>query len=495
MRKLLFYILTFIFIYALALLNNTIDMDFWARIIQGNAFWSLGHILKQDPFSYTQTHLWLDHEWGSSVVFSFIQNHFGYLGITLFRTLLVSSIFFFIFETIKLREEKHNTLLDLAYLFAGAFAIQTITMSCLRCHFFTFFFFTLFIYILEYVRKHKKYKILFVLPFFMIIWSNMHGGCVSGLGLLFIYAVGEYINKKEFKPYLKALLACVGALFINPYGFDYVKFIFMATTMERPFVTEWISPFMHPYWKFFIEFKIFYIINLIITIMCLKKFKTDAVKYILLLVCAYLSARYIKNTPFFIITSIIFLYGEVYNFFSKFKVDTNALYYIAYFFMLIYTLNIVANTKLEPNLSQQPYKMVEFMKINNMKGNILSPFDMGSYIAYKLFPNNLIYMDGRYEEVYYKETKDLLDNFFNVTKDWDKILKINVKHDYIIVPANATVNDYLLKIEDYKYIYNDGKNCLYVAKDKIKDRYMLPTEDEEYYIKNAFSSSVLFVVK
>ena len=88
MRKFLFYILSFIFIYALALVHNTIDMDFWARIIQGNAFWSLGHILKQDPFSYTQTHIWLDHEWGASVIFSFIQNHFGYLGITLFRSLL-----------------------------------------------------------------------------------------------------------------------------------------------------------------------------------------------------------------------------------------------------------------------------------------------------------------------------------------------------------------------------------------------------------------------
>ena len=329
----------------------------------------------------------------------------------------------------------------------------------------------------------------------MIFWGNIHGGCVSGLGLLIIYSIGEYLNKNEFKPYLKVLLACLGALFINPYGFDYVKFIFMATTMERPFVTEWTSAFMHPYWKFFIEFKIFYIVALIITLINIKKFKTDAVKYILLLVCAYLSARYIKNTPFFIIVSIIFLYGEIYNFFSKFKIDTKAIYYVAFFFMLMYTLNIIANVKLQPNLSQQPYKMVEFIKINNMKGNILAPFDMGSYITYKLFPTNLIYMDGRYEEVYFKETKDLLDNFYNVTKDWDNILKTDLKHDYIIVPRNATLNDYLSKIEDYKYIYNDGKNCLYIAKDKLKNKYMLPIDNEKYYIENAFSTSILFVVK
>ena len=495
MRKFLFYILSFIFIYALALVHNTIDMDFWARIIQGNAFWSLGHILKQDPFSYTQTHLWLDHEWGSSVIFSFIHNHFGYIGITLFRTLLVFSIYTLIFETIKLREERENTLLDLSFLFTSALAIPTITMSCLRCHFFTFFFFTLFLYILEYVRKHKKFKLLFALPFIMIIWVNVHGGCVSGLGLLFIYTIGEFINKNEYKAYLRTLLTCLGAMFINPYGFEYVKFIFMATTMDRPFVTEWISPFMHSSWKFFIEFKIFYIIALIITLISIKKFKQDAVKYILLIICAYLSARYIKNTPFFIITSMIFLYDEIYSFFSKFKVDTKALYYIAYFFMIMYSLNIIPSFKPIPNLSQQPYKIVEFIKINNMKGNILAPFDMGSYITYKLFPNNYIYMDGRYEEVYFKETKDLLDNFYNVTKDWNKILKNGLKHDYIIVPIDARINDYLLKEENYKKIYNDGKNFLYSSKEKLKKQYLLPQENEEYYINNAFSTSILFVVK
>ena len=37
----------------------------------------------------------------------------------------------------------------------------------------------------------------------------------------------------------------------------------------------------------------------------------------------------------------------------------------------------------------------------NIKGNIITPFALGSYTSYKLYPNNLIYIDGRYEEVYY----------------------------------------------------------------------------------------------
>ena len=59
-----------------------------------------------------------------------------------------------------------------------------------------------------------------------------------------------------------------------------------------------------------------------------------------------------------------------------------------------------------------PLKEVEFLKINNIKGNILVPFEMGSYVSYKLYPNNLIYMDGRYEEVYYPDTlEDLMEEY------------------------------------------------------------------------------------
>lgn len=488
MRKFLFFITCFLFIFALAVIHNTIDMDFWARIVQGNAFWQLGSILKFDPFSYTKTHLWLDHEWGSSVIFSFILKYFGYKGIILFRSFLVFGIFFFIFKTIEIRYEKTNELLNIIYFITAALAMPTLTTSCLRCHFFTFFLFTLSLFLLEYVRKKERYKLLIFFPFIMMFWVNVHGGCVSLLGLLFMYALGEYINKKAYKYYIYTLIACIAFMFINPYGIEYVKFIFMATTMKRPFVTEWISPFAHPVWTFFIEFKILYIIYLLILIFTVKKFKEDAVKYIVLIVCAYLSFKYVKNTPFFIITATIFLYPNI-------KFNSKILYYIFAAVILSYSLFIISTKKIVPNLSMQPYKVVEFIKVNNMKGNILAPFDMGSYITYKLFPNNLIYMDGRYEEVYFNETKQLLDNFFNVTQNWDEILNIGLNHDYIITPRNAVVNDYLAKKEDYKYIYADEYNCLFVKKDKLKRRYILPDRTSEYYINNAFSTDILFVVK
>lgn len=492
----LFSILFFVFLFALICIQtytfNTIDMDYWARLLQGNAFWQLGHILKTDPFSYTQTHLWLDHEWGSSVIFSFVHNTFGFNGILLFRSFIIFLIFLFIYKSIKLNTEKINKpLLFLLFVFAMQ-AMPTLLHSGLRCHFFTFLFFTTYIYILEKVRKTLNYKLLVILPLIMLLWANIHGGCVSGLGLIGIYLFGEFLNKKEFKPYLYCLIVSSLMLFINPYGFEYVKFIFMASTMSRPFVTEWISPFQHPVWTFLLEFKVFSIVSLLFILFSIKKIKEDYTKYILLLVCTVVSFKYVKNTPFFIIVSLIYLYSDIC--FDK----LNKLKYLI-LLLIVFSYGLSIKTFVTDRyfyLSQQPVKVVEFIDINDLNGNILCPFDMGSYIAYKLYPDNLIYMDGRYEEVYFDKEKKLIDKFYNAEKDYDLILNQKIKPDYIVVPADATVNDLMLQNKNYILIYKDANEVLYSSIDKLKKMYILPTNsyypfDEVFKTKFKFTDEII----
>jgi hypothetical protein len=350
---------------------------------------------------------------------------------------------------------------------------------------------------LEKVRKDEQNKLLFLLPLIMLFWCNIHGGCVSGLGLIGMYAVGEFLNKKSVKKYFITLIACVLMLFINPYGIDYVKFIFMATTMARPFVTEWISPFAHSSWDFLLVFKVFYIINILVLLSTFKDIKKDFTKYIVLLACAYLSFKFVKNTPFFIIVSTVFLYENVQEFLQKFiheklKSDKVRALFIATSIILFSIIFCFANIKefSRNYLSQQPYKVVEFLKINDLKGKVLAPFDMGSYIAYKRYPDNLIYMDGRYEEVYFKETKDLSDDFYNVQNEGYKILDTNP--DYIITPADALVNDFMDKLNSYKLIYKDEDNWLYAKEDNVKPEYIIPPDDYKYYSEHAFAVNYSF---
>lgn len=491
----LFYCFMFVFLCLQTLSSNTIDPDYWARLLQGNAFLETGHILKQDIFSFTQTHLWLDHEWGASVVFALFQKYLGFKGILCLRTLIAFLIFVFIFKTIKIRTEQRSPVTDVLLFTASALAIPTITQSGLRCHFFTFLFFAIFLYILELVRNKGKDKLLFLLPMIMLFWSNSHGGCVSGLGLIGMYAVGEFLNKKPFKKYLFTLLASVGVMFINPYGIDFVKFIFMASTMARPNITEWLSPFVHPVWSFMLAFKILFVLNALILIINLKNFKTDFTKYIILIVCLIISVRNVKSTPFFIIISMIFLYdyycSVINKAFSKFpKLNERISASILMIVLLLAQIPIISAETQKSYLREQPLQIVEFLKVNSLKGKVLAPFDFGSYIAYKLYPDITIYMDGRYEEVYFPETAAIVNNFYLVKNNWAEIL--DYEPDYIIIPADGLVNDFLAKREDYKLIYANPKEWLYTKTDLLKENYIRPSGSYKYYEDSAFETNVKF---
>ena len=91
-RQFIIYLLIFIFVTFLAVFQYDYDYDLFARLEVGEIFFKLKTVLLQDPFSYTPTHTWYDHEWGSGVVFYFILKYFKPIGIILFQALMSRSI-------------------------------------------------------------------------------------------------------------------------------------------------------------------------------------------------------------------------------------------------------------------------------------------------------------------------------------------------------------------------------------------------------------------
>ena len=83
----IFYTLLFLCSAAVALKSKNYDFDMWARLIAGMAIVQTGHVAKFDFYSYTPTHAWYDHEWGSSVVFYLVNSTFGHLGLLFLQVL------------------------------------------------------------------------------------------------------------------------------------------------------------------------------------------------------------------------------------------------------------------------------------------------------------------------------------------------------------------------------------------------------------------------
>ena len=496
-EKKLFYPTIFLFILALSFVFNVVDPDFFARVMQGDAFWQTGHILFQDPFSYTETHKWIDHEWGSGVIFSLVQNIFGYGGQILLKAVIIYLIILFSVKIIRLNENMKDKPINLIFVIFVLYAFQILIAEGIRCHFFTFLMFSVFVYFLELVRNQETNKLLYVLPLMMIFWCNVHGGCVSGIGLLLMYAAGEALNKKPFTKYLIAALLCSLAIFINPYGIEYIKFLLMATTMNRAEVNEW-HPLFSTAFSDFLPVKIFIIGTIFTFINRLKNdFKSsyDYTEYIILTVVIFLGLAHIKQTPFVVIAAMSYLYKDLYKLYDAIKnkiysCDTNGVVRdisknLLYSFIIIISLILILTGSYIPkNISYYPYKVVEFIKDNNLSGKILNEFGTGSYLAYKLYPQMQIFIDGRYEEVYYDTTVRQNDDFYIPNDNWAETLKVSGGADYVIVRQEFMVYENMLREAEkgnYKEIFSDGIFALFCKSEIAKSNYILRKHTQSEY--------------
>ena len=87
-KPIIFYIILFLFFLAFSTTVTNYDYDLWARLIAGMGFVQTGHVLKQDFLSYTPTHTWFDHEWGSGVIFYLTQHFFASAGLLILQAIL-----------------------------------------------------------------------------------------------------------------------------------------------------------------------------------------------------------------------------------------------------------------------------------------------------------------------------------------------------------------------------------------------------------------------
>ncbi|MCR5260892.1 MAG: hypothetical protein K6C94_03550 [Candidatus Gastranaerophilales bacterium] len=519
--KIFFYIILFLFILAVSFAYPAVDTDFWARLLQGYSVLETGSVMYLDPFSYIPTHAWIDHEWGSGVIFALVQNCFGYTGQIVLKALLMFFTMFFVLQTIKLRGIKNTKLHNFLFFLFVIYSLENSIFSGIRCQNFTFLFFAVFLYLLELVRIKQNYKILIAFPFMMLFWGNVHGGCVSGLGLILLYAIGEFLNKKPFKYYLYTFAASTAVLVVNPYGLDYLNFLLSATTMSRTYIVEWRSIFDNDF-LILLKSKIFAAVFLAVAAGSLvgtvrRKEKIDYTKYIVLFMMFSLAFAHIKHFPLLIFASTALLYDDFFFFFNgmmkkirsllkitsetfirNFVTVKECIVYVLVILEIIFLFNVYKKTADIHLFRKYPVKMVEFIKENDLKGNLLNHFDIGSFLSYKLFPVDRIYMDGRYEEVYYDKAVIYNWSFYNDSdsldgkEKWNTLFEVYGLPDYIIVGEDSLVYAKMKSILNYQEIFKDNKYHLYVRKDLQKLQYVTPEKDDKYYKETYFDRSFKF---
>lgn len=499
-KTIFFYLLLFLLSIVFTVSANNYDNDIWSRLISGMAIVQTGHILKYDFLSFTPTHEWFDHEWLSGVLFYITQSKLGHIGILFLQIIIIFVTMVFFVQAVKIKYADKIDYKNILISFVVLKSFLSTYASPIRCQSFTILFFMIELYILEKIRKTGDNKLFYILPLLFLFWANMHGGVFAGLGILILYTIGEYLNKKSFKYYIIFAFICFLTLFINPYGIDYVKFLLYAVNFNHSNILEWSNLFSLGY-KIYMPFALLMLSYIMIEfIKCFKNgfsyVKLDKTKFLVIAVTLYLAVSHIKMISFFALAVPMFCYSDIYLLFKNIKFPKYTMQFVNVGF-LVYSIIVISSTNFIPLIDYNHYPVLEteFVRKNHINGKILTSFANGAYVSYKLYPQNTIYMDGRYETVYENKIPEDLKNFEYLNKDYEYILR-KYNPDIILLSKNKPAFQYMkTENKDYFLVFTGFNYGVFIKWNKYRNDFQNPSGDLKYYRNTVFDTNITFTGK
>ncbi len=405
-------------------------------------------IPKQDFFFYTASdHEWISHEYVPAVIFYFFFYNFGIKSLIFLKAIILVLIFYLFFRLI-------NKNLYLALILTVFAALSMKTYDYIRPH----IFFWLFLIILFFIFEYKKY---YFLPILTLIWANFHSSVIIGLVVITIYLLELFIIKKEVK-FIFLIIVCFLTSLINPY--TYKIFLLPFTIMKLSAdVSEWKPYTADSFWFWF--YLVFILIIVLIFILNNKKVK---IRHLLIfLMFAFLGFKSKRDVASSILVNIIIIQPYLEEIKKKVKRTFNK---DLFFLIIILLLIIFSVVKLNAFNYNVPWRYfgknaIEFVKKNNIKGNMYNSYELGGPIIFMLYPEYKVFIDGRID-VY---GKNIVDDYYDIRygNNWQNLIK-KYNISFFIIDNKADIGKILLK-ENYSLLFFDEYYSVYVEPKKYEN--------------------------
>ena len=211
-----------------------------------------------------------------------------------------------------------------------------------------------------------------------------------------------------------------------------------------------------------------------------------------LLFVTLITLKAIRCHVFFALAILALCYCDFYKIFNKklpLKID-KIKEYLLFALILISAISHIYSFKFTNIVkeTQYPVYALEFIKENKIKGNLLLNFHNGSYAAYKLYPDNFVFMDGRYEEVYENNLIDKMGLAFRAIKHKEFLNEFH--HDIIIIEKYYQLFFVLREDKEWFLAYEDENYGLFLRKKYKNHKFKQPTKDKSYYSKTKFETNI-----
>ena len=443
LRRLAIFLGIFSFAVILAA-HHISDGDLWGKLAIGAHVWHFGAVPDHDTFAFTPVlpH-YIEHEWGAGTIFFGVLKFFGPGGLMTLKIILAFGAMLAALAVGWKNNCTREILLLLAIPVAWCEMLGYIPV--IRSHAFTYCFFGVTLLGLEEICAGKKWP-LFILPPLFLVWSNVHGGFVAGLGAIGVYTAFAIFTRKHLKFFLIAAILCSAVTLINIYGLKFWAYLIPALLNQRPDIAEW-QPLPLFENDVFNSFRILFVIVVFALLFGWRHVeKKNWPGLVMLFITAMLAWRSRRHAPFFGVAALAFagpfLQALLSSLASRLSTRVQNIFKPALLLTVLYgTIAIFVAAKFLPQASfdvlapvgHDPVREVDILSSAQAEGNLATPFIWGCYCSWRLNPRIKISMDGRYETTYPESTFDLNNRFYEKRgANWDQLIR-DYQVDYVIL--------------------------------------------------------------
>ena len=439
---------------------------------------------KYDIFSYITPPLpWVAHEWLSEVIMALVHIFAGLTGIVIFFSLLIGLTYFVLF---RFAQSLKCDFLITALIVLLATASSSIHWLA-RPHIFSLFLTVIWYAILDRYQYQGKDRV-YLLPFLMLLWVNLHGAFVTGFVLLGIYLIGNICDalfaaeaqsemaKERCKKIAIVTIVCLFASLFNPRGYAILLFPF--EMVSNHFVMENVPEFRSP--NFHVVLPFLYLFILTIGILAVARTSLNTMEFMLVLLFAYMSLYSARSIPIFaiIITPILvrrlqLILQKVNNHFANFLrhrsenlklVDASARGHLWSIISVLGVSVLALNGKIAFKFDEtiKPVAAVEFLKKEKIKGNMFNNDEFGDYLIYAAWPQYRVFFDGR-SDMYGKTWGEQYLKIANLQPGWERTLDKN-NMTWVFFGAASPLSVILLEKKEWQLVYADKVAAIFVKK-------------------------------
>ena len=471
-------------------------LDFWWHLKMGKVILDTGSIPRVDQFSFTAAgKIFIVQNWLAEILFYLTYKAGGY------PLLIFSNALFLICVLIPIF---HLCRKASSHLWASVFAACLVAV-CIPCNMrpqiFSYIMFAVYYWVVLSYCSGKRDWVL-SLPLLMVLWANLHGAFVLGLGLLALILCGEsicsllndshqdVIKGKQLVKLAVVFALCLIATLANPEKFGVYSYILtvMNDPSSRHFVVEWQPPVISSL-QGIVQFYIpFFITALVLMLSDRRPRLTEMMLFSGFSVMGLTSTR---NAVWFLLVSapILARYLPSVHWSSVFGLprqgmrskptlpvqNTHGEREPALLNFAIAGLALVVATVQSPWLqlrlhpgslldSKTPVGAMDYIERHSLTGNIFHPQAYGDYLIWRLWPKQRSFFDGRVH-LFGESLVQVYQQIYNDTHGEELLEHYGIR--YLLLskvekePESKRMIDRTRQSRNWKLLYEDNNSILF----------------------------------